>query len=156
MSKATPMLQAASLSKTFKVGSRFRAGGIQHLHALTDVSVDVHAGEILGLVGESGCGKSTLGRCLLRLYEVDDGRILFKNRDITGLTQRELRPLRADMQMVFQDPYSSPQSPQACGGPYRRALARSWQDARAGYPGAAARAHGSRESRARVPEPLSA
>jgi peptide/nickel transport system ATP-binding protein len=107
MSKPTPMLQAASLSKTFKVGSRFRSGGIQFLHALQDVSVDVHAGEVLGLVGESGCGKSTLGRCLLRLYDVDDGRILFKGQDVTGLSQRELRPLRADMQMVFQDPYSS-------------------------------------------------
>lgn len=107
MSAPRPMLQAASLSKTFKVGSRFRAGGIQHVHALQDVSVDVQAGEVLGLVGESGCGKSTLGRCLLRLYNVDDGRILFKERDITHLDQRALRPLRADMQMVFQDPYSS-------------------------------------------------
>ncbi|HEX3982412.1 MAG TPA: ABC transporter ATP-binding protein [Acidisoma sp.] len=107
MSNLKPMLQAASLSKTFKVGSRFRAGGIQHLHALSEVSVDVYPGETLGLVGESGCGKSTLGRCLLRLYDVDDGRILFKDREITHLSQRELRPLRADMQMVFQDPYSS-------------------------------------------------
>ncbi|MCB8873761.1 ABC transporter ATP-binding protein [Acidisoma silvae] len=102
-----PMLKAESLHKTFKVGSRFRAGGIQHLHALSDVSLEVYPGEIVGLVGESGCGKSTLGRCLLRLYDVDDGRITFKDRDITGLSQRELRPLRADMQMVFQDPYSS-------------------------------------------------
>jgi peptide/nickel transport system ATP-binding protein len=101
------MLEAASLSKTFRLGSRFRAGGIQHLQALKDVSVSVQQGEILGLVGESGCGKSTLGRCLLRLYDVNDGRIAFKGRDITRLSQRELRPLRADMQMVFQDPYSS-------------------------------------------------
>ncbi|MCB8879249.1 ABC transporter ATP-binding protein [Acidisoma cellulosilytica] len=107
MSTAKPMLKADSVSKTFKVGSRFRAGGIQHLHALQDVSIEVYPGEIVGLVGESGCGKSTLGRCLLRLYDVNDGRITFKDRDITGLSQRELRPLRADMQMVFQDPYSS-------------------------------------------------
>lgn len=107
MSTAKPMLQAASISKTFTVGSRFRAGGIQHLHALSDVSVEVYPGEVLGLVGESGCGKSTLGRCLLRLYDVNDGRITFKDRDITHLSQRELRPLRSEMQMVFQDPYSS-------------------------------------------------
>ena len=107
MARTEPMLEAASLSKTFRLGSRFRAGGIQHLQALKDVSVSVQQGEILGLVGESGCGKSTLGRCLLRLYDVNDGRIAFKGRDITRLSQRELRPLRADMQMVFQDPYSS-------------------------------------------------
>lgn len=106
-SKPKPMLQAAGLSKTFKLGSRFRSGGVQHLQALKDVSVEVQPGEILGLVGESGCGKSTLGRCLLRLYDIDDGRITFKDRDISRLSQRELRPLRADMQMVFQDPYSS-------------------------------------------------
>jgi peptide/nickel transport system ATP-binding protein len=107
ITKQKPMLQAAGLSKTFKLGSRFRSGGIQHLQALKDVSVEVQTGEILGLVGESGCGKSTLGRCLLRLYDIDDGRITFKDRDISHLSQRELRPLRAEMQMVFQDPYSS-------------------------------------------------
>lgn len=107
MTAPKPMLKAESLHKIFKIGSRFRAGGVQHLHALNDVSVEVYPGEVLGLVGESGCGKSTLGRCLLRLYDVNDGRITYKDRDITSLSQRELRPLRADMQMVFQDPYSS-------------------------------------------------
>jgi peptide/nickel transport system ATP-binding protein len=101
------MLHAASVTKRFHVGSRFRSGGVQTVHALTDVSLDVFPGETLGLVGESGCGKSTLGRCLLRLYRIDDGRIAFQGKDITNLSQRELRPLRAAMQMVFQDPYSS-------------------------------------------------
>ena len=107
MSAQQPMLRASGVTKTFRVGSRFRAGGIQHVQALTDVSLDVFAGETVGLVGESGCGKSTLGRTLLRLYEVNGGSIVFQGRDITRLSQRELRPLRADMQMVFQDPYAS-------------------------------------------------
>jgi peptide/nickel transport system ATP-binding protein len=74
---------------------------------LNDVSLEVFPGETLGLVGESGCGKSTLGRCLLRLLGVDAGRILFKDEEITALSQRQLRVMRAHMQMVFQDPYSS-------------------------------------------------
>lgn len=107
MTERHAMLEAAGLHKTFALGGRFRAGGAQKLQALNNVSLQLFPGEVLGLVGESGCGKSTLGRCLLRLYDVDSGQILFKGRDITRLSQHSLRPLRADMQMVFQDPYSS-------------------------------------------------
>ncbi|SIQ69903.1 MULTISPECIES: ABC transporter ATP-binding protein [Acidiphilium] len=107
MSDAPPLLQVRNLTKHFNVGSRFASGGRQVVQALDDVSFDVFAGETLGLVGESGCGKSTLGRCLLRLYDADGGRILFNGHDITAMTERALRPLRADMQMVFQDPYAS-------------------------------------------------
>lgn len=107
MTTQQPMLQVTNLCKTFTLGSRFQRGGVQHLQALKDVSIDVYPGEVLGLVGESGCGKSTLGRTILRLYDVTQGKIVFKGQDITKLSQRALRPLRAQMQMVFQDPYAS-------------------------------------------------
>ncbi len=102
-----PILEVRGLVKHFHVGSRLSAGGKQVIRALDSVSFDVFPGETLGLVGESGCGKSTLGRCLLRLYEPDAGEILFKGQDITRMDERKLRPLRAEMQMVFQDPYAS-------------------------------------------------
>ena len=74
---------------------------------LRNINLDIEGGECLGVVGESGSGKTTLGRTLLRLYEPTAGTINFEGRDITHLSQRELRPLRAKMQMAFQDPQSS-------------------------------------------------
>ncbi len=101
------LLEVQNLSKNFRSGSRFSRGGPQIVQALSDVSFTVKSGETLGLVGESGCGKSTLGRCLLRLYQPTSGKILFDGLDITHRSETKLRPLRAQMQMVFQDPYAS-------------------------------------------------
>src|SRR3954468_24353690 len=104
---SAPLLKARNVSKQFKVGNSILPGGNTIVHAVDGVSLDVWRGETLGLVGESGCGKSTLGRCLVRLYEITDGKIEFEGVDISTLGRGALRPIRRRMQMVFQDPYSS-------------------------------------------------
>jgi peptide/nickel transport system ATP-binding protein len=101
------VLRAVDVTKHFPVGTRFGRGGKEVVHAVDGVSLEVYSGETLGLVGESGCGKSTLGRCLVRLTSVTSGRVELEGRDITSLSSRQLRPLRARMQMIFQDPFSS-------------------------------------------------
>jgi oligopeptide transport system ATP-binding protein len=100
------LLEARDLVKYFAV--RGAGGkGKEVVHAVDGVSLEVRSGETLGVVGESGCGKSTLGRMLVRLHEPTAGSIRFGGDDITGLSRRELRPYRREMQMIFQDPYAS-------------------------------------------------
>ena len=94
------MLEVTDLTKYFETPSG-------KLHACEGVSLNINKGETLGLVGESGCGKTTTGRTIIRLYEPDEGRIIFDGHDITHITQHEMLPFRKKMQMIFQDPYAS-------------------------------------------------
>lgn len=95
------LLQTEHLKKYFKVGKE------SFLHAVDDVTFSLNKGETLGVVGESGCGKTTLGRTLLRLQDATDGKIIFDGQDITKCSKKEMKRLRRDMQIIFQDPYSS-------------------------------------------------
>ncbi len=103
----TALYEAKNVSKQFSVGSRFSARGKLIVRAVDNISLAINSGETLGLVGESGCGKSTLGRCMTRLYEISEGQLIFDGDDISKKSIRQLRPLRAKLQMVFQDPSAS-------------------------------------------------
>ena len=101
------LLEVRNLVKTFAVRRGLMGGHAGTVHALSDISFAVAPGEAFGLVGESGCGKSTAGRAILRLIEPDSGRVLFKEKDVFTADSRRMRALRREMQIVFQDPYSS-------------------------------------------------
>jgi oligopeptide transport system ATP-binding protein len=106
-SHGEPLLRADHIKKYFPIRKGILQREVARVHAVDDVSLEVFGGETLGLVGESGCGKSTLARCIARLYDLTAGSVTFEGRDITRLSRRQLRPVRRDMQMVFQDPYAS-------------------------------------------------
>ena len=101
------LLRIENLKMHFPIYSGVFLRQTAKVYAVDGVSFHVNSGETLGLVGESGCGKTTLGRALLRLYDPTAGKIFFEGKDITNFSQAELRGLRKDMQMIFQDPFES-------------------------------------------------
>ncbi len=103
----SPLLEVRDLRKSFDVASGPLGGRRLKLRAVDGISFALNQGETLGVVGESGCGKSTTGRLIMRLIEPDSGQILFEGEDILRLSPGKFRPLRRQIQMIFQDPYSS-------------------------------------------------
>jgi peptide/nickel transport system ATP-binding protein/oligopeptide transport system ATP-binding protein len=101
------ILEIQDLSVWFPIKSAFRGRTIGHIKAVTDVSFSVPTGKTVGLVGESGSGKTTVGKAILNLITPTRGQILFRDRVISGLPEVQFRPLRREIQMVFQDPYGS-------------------------------------------------
>ena len=104
---SVPLLEVRDLRKYFPVRGGVFLRTVGHVHAVEDVSFHLNAGETLGLVGESGCGKSTVGKTLLRLLEPTAGEVWFEGRDIAKMNRAELRGLRRDIQIIFQDPFES-------------------------------------------------
>ena len=105
---STPILEVTDLTKFFPIQSQGIFSKVKGDNkAVNGISFTLNAGETLGLVGESGCGKSTAGRTILKLYEPTSGTIKFEGEDITKLSPSKMKPFRTQMQMIFQDPYSS-------------------------------------------------
>lgn len=102
-----PILEVKNLKTYFPISKGVFGRAKEYVKAVNDVSFKVYPGETLGLVGESGCGKTTLGRTILKLVEPTEGRIIFEGKDITDLSVKEMREYRKEMQIIFQDPYSS-------------------------------------------------
>lgn len=107
MSDKKVIMKVRNLTKEFKIRSRKLGEKPQILHALTDVSVDIYEGETLGVIGESGCGKSTFGKCLVQLHQATHGTVEYQGENILGLKGEALKKIKRDIQMVFQDPFSS-------------------------------------------------
>lgn len=101
------LLTVKNLKKYYPVKGNMLSRSKTFVKAVDDVSFTIKKGETLGIVGESGCGKSTMGRTILQLHPATDGEILYKNKELTNLSFRELRPLRKELQFIFQDPYAS-------------------------------------------------
>jgi oligopeptide transport system ATP-binding protein len=122
MSDAPPLLSVRGLKKHFSIRGGLMGREVDRVYAVDGVSLDVAAGETLGVVGESGCGKSTTGRCIMRLIEPSSGEIWFEGRDVTRMEGESLRALRRDMQIIFQDPFASLNPRHTVGGIIGEAL----------------------------------
>ena len=107
MKERKPILEIQHLSKDFTIHSPELFQKSQKLHALSDINLCVYEGETLGVIGESGCGKSTLGRCIVGLHQPTSGEIIFDGTDITSIKGGKKKELKRNIQMIFQDPYSS-------------------------------------------------
>ena len=101
------ILKTNSLIKYFESTKGFFGGDKTLVKAVDGIDVEIYKGETVGLVGESGCGKTTAGRTITKLYEPTSGSIIFDGEEISNLNQRQMKPLRSKLQMIFQDPYSS-------------------------------------------------
>jgi oligopeptide transport system ATP-binding protein len=110
------LLEVDHLKKYFPIKRGVFSRTIGYVKAVDDVSFKINKGETLGLVGESGCGKTTIGRSLLRLIEPTGGKVVFEGKDVTAMNQQELKEVRKDMQIIFQDPYSSLNPRMTVGG----------------------------------------
>ncbi|HEY2493229.1 MAG TPA: oligopeptide/dipeptide ABC transporter ATP-binding protein [Paenibacillus sp.] len=103
----TALIQLERLKTYYPIKKGIFSRTVGHVKAVDDISLHIYEGETLGLIGESGCGKSTIGRSIVRLENPSEGKIFFRNEDITQYSNKQLKPIRKQIQMIFQDPYSS-------------------------------------------------
>ena len=105
--KKAPLIHVEHLKKYYPIKGGIITHTVGNIHAVDDISFSIMEGETLGLVGESGCGKSTIGRQLVGLERPTEGKIIYDGRELAALKKKELQQIRSQLQMVFQDPYSS-------------------------------------------------